>query len=185
MLAHIIDAFIGERMGLQIRILALRAEEFFLLQDLEELEQPARRLMRAVEEAKAGLVGGCFLGNGKLREGALSDAHPGHQAARTGVAMTGDSCGAAQHHADDAFDHRILHRLGRAGKMTAGDMAGFMGHDPDDLVRAGRTQDRACVHEQILSAGDEGIERRVVDDVDANRLRIEAGCLEDRGGKSP
>ena len=46
---------------------------------------------------------------------------------------------------------------------------------PIDLVGAGAAHEDAGVEEQVLAAGDEGIERRVVDEVDMHRVRVEPG----------
>ena len=54
-LAQVIDALLGERMVREVGISALRAEEFFLLQDFEELEQALRRLMARAEPDPAEL----------------------------------------------------------------------------------------------------------------------------------
>ena len=45
-----------------------------------------------------------------------------------------------------------------------------------------RAHDQASVDEQILAAGDEGVQRRVVQNVDVDRIRIEPGRGEDRIG---
>ena len=73
----------------------------------------------------------------------------------------------------------MAQRLVGARQMAAGDMAGLVGDDADELIGRLAAQDRAAVHEQVLAAGDEGVEGRVVDDVDMNRGRIEAGRGED------
>ena len=51
-----------------------------------------------------------------------------------------------------------------------------------DKLRHLGMQDQPGVDEQILAAGDEGVQLGVVDEVDVDRFRVEPGCREDRVG---
>ena len=64
--------------------------------------------------------------------------------------------------------------------MTAGDMAAFMRHDTDQLVRPFRSHDQAGIDEDALAAGNEGVERIVLDEHDLDAIGVEAGCSPDR-----
>ena len=65
-------------------------------------------------------------------------------------------------------------------KMAASDVAGFVRDDALELVRRIERHDHARVHEDVLTAGHERVQRRVVDDVHLHGLRIEAAGFEDR-----
>ena len=113
MIAHIIDAVAGQRMGAQIGILALPGSISSCSQDLEELQQAARRLMGAVEEGQRGVVGGRFL---RHREGQEACARrrsaPPRMRGGAGVGVVaGRRGGRARHHGDDAGDGGVVHRL--------------------------------------------------------------------------
>ena len=173
----------GQRMVAQIGILLLPVEELLLLQDLEELQEAARRLVGAVEEASCAAwsaEASCAIE--KAMKAALADAlrrracrPPPASALWPATRRRG-----ARHHGDDARDRGVVHRLRRAREMAAGDVAGLVRHDADELVGRLAAQEGAGVEEQVLAAGDEGIERRIVDDVDMHRLRVEAGDSQDR-----
>jgi len=64
-------------------------------------------------------------------------------------------------------------------------VAGFVGDDPDDLAGVGALHQKAGVEEQFLAAGDESVEGGVIDDVNLDRRRIEAGRLEHWRRKNP
>ena len=70
------------------------------------------------------------------------------------------------------------------GEMAAGDMAALMRDDADHLVRRLGVHQRAGMDEHIVPVDDEGVEAPVVDDVDLDALRAEAGGVEDRLGVS-
>ena len=57
--------------------------------------------------------------------------------------------------------------------MAAGDVTRFMSDHADDLSGAGRLSDQARVDEQPLSAGDEGVEGVVLDQMNLDRGNIE------------
>ena len=110
----------------------------------------------------------------------FADVHADRHAGRRGIgAATGGSGDDADRHGDECLQRGVVHLGIEARQMTAGDMAGFVRHDADDLVGPVGAHQRAGVHEQILAAGDEGVERRIVDDIDMHRLGIEAGDDED------
>src|SRR6185437_6879563 len=73
-LADIINPLRGERVGAQIRILVAPREQFFLLQDLEELQQPACGLVGSIEIGEGSLIGRGLLGDRERKERALGHA---------------------------------------------------------------------------------------------------------------
>ena len=70
-----------------------------------------------------------------------------------------------------------------SGQMAAGDMAAFMGHDPDQLIRPFGPHDEAGVDEDALAAGDEGVERTILDEHDLDTIGVETCSLPDRDCK--
>src|SRR5690348_9609455 len=129
----------------QIRIAPLRAEELFLLEDFEEFEQAARRLTRTIEIAQRRLIGRGFDCDRVFQECALSNLGSGEDARTAGIAVPERAGRAAQHHADNALDHGVLHYLGFACEMTTGDVAGLVRHHPDKLIWTLRLLDGAAV----------------------------------------
>ena len=74
---------------------------------------------------------------------------------------------------------RLRHLAAKPGEMAAGDMAAFMRDDADDLVRRVGLHQRAGMHEHVVPIHHEGVEGAVVDDMDLDILRAEAGGAED------
>jgi hypothetical protein len=66
--------------------------------------------------------------------------------------------------------------------MRAGDMAGLMRDDADQLVGHLGAQDQATVDEDRLAAGDERVELTVVDQVNPDIAGIEPGGPPNRAG---
>jgi len=152
MVAHVLDALLGQRMGAHPSLLAVARQQLVALQDLEELQQTAGRLAAAVEKVQRRVVGGGFLGDRELQKGALADA--GGAKHRRAVAPNYRGGGGGNHR-DDGFDAGVAHRLLGAQYMPAGDMAGLMRDDPDQLIRHLGPQDQTGVDEDRLAAGDE------------------------------
>ena len=67
--------------------------------------------------------------------------------------------------------------------MAAGDVAGFVGDDADDLQRIVRLFQHAGIDEDILAAGDEGVQLRAVDQDDVDIVGVQAGGDPDRGAE--
>ena len=76
--------------------------------------------------------------------------------------------GAGQH-ADDGQDLGVRDLLAEARQMAAGDVAGLVGEDADDLVRRLGVHERADIDEDLLPVRHEGVERAVVDQDDLGR----------------
>ena len=90
-----------------------------------------------------------------------------------------DRAGAKQH-GDDHLRLRLRHLFAHLGEMAAGEMAGFMRHHADDLVRRFRLHDRAVVHEDAASIGHERVEDALVDDHHLDVLLFQTGGAQDR-----
>ncbi len=80
----------------------------------------------------------------------------------------------------DLQSGQVAHFFLHACKMTAGDMAAFMGHDTDQLVRPLRAHDQASVDEDALATRHEGVERAILDEHDLDTVGVETCCLPDR-----
>jgi hypothetical protein len=140
----------------------------------------------AVEQEDRRLIRGLLLRAGISEEVALGDADRRASLA-VGAALGAGHGGAGhggggQQHLQDAFDRRILELLVQPGQMTAGDMAGFVRDDAAHLSGAGRLHQQPGEQEQPLSAGDEGVERGIVDDVDGDGVVLQAGRFEQGAG---
>ena len=57
----VVDTVPRQRMGAGIGVLVAGADQLLIAQDIEELLQPARRLLRCVQEFQRCLVGFAFL----------------------------------------------------------------------------------------------------------------------------
>ena len=78
----------------------------------------------------------------------------------------------------DHLGRCVLHRAARAREVAALDMADLVGEHADDLARLlGRGQ-HAGGEEEIGSAGDEGVDAGIVDDMQPHRAVVEARCLQ-------
>ena len=97
----------------------------------------------------------------------------------TGVAQQDAS---AQHGGYDHFQGRVVHGLLQADKMPAGDMAGFVGDDADQLAGPLGANQKTGIDEQVHPAGHEGVDLVALQQKDMNRGGIEPGHLEDRRG---
>ena len=69
-------------------------------------------------------------------------------------------------------------------KMAADDVAALMRDDADHLVGRLGGHQRAGMDEHVVAVHHEGVEAAVVDDVDLDALRAEAGSVEDGLGVS-
>ena len=63
----------------------------------------------------------------------------------------------ADHHRDDPFDAGVAYRFLKARQVPAGDVAGLMRQDPDQLIGGLGAEQQAGVDELVLPAGDEGM----------------------------
>ena len=76
---------------------------------------------------------------------------------------------AAGEHADHREDLGVRDLLAQPGEMAAGDVAGLVRDDADDLVRRLGIHEGADIDEDLLAVGDEGVEGAVVDEDDLRR----------------
>ena len=180
-IADVIDALRGQRMRPQVRVLANAREHLLPLKNLEELQEPARRLPAGVEKSHGRVIGRGLLRHRILHEGALGDAFRGQHGRAAAAAPAGDAGSGAEHHRDDSFDAGVPCRLLKARQVPPGNMAGLMREHPDQLVRSLGAHDEAAVDEFVLAAGDEGIYLLVLDQIDVQRARLEPRRLPDRG----
>jgi len=88
----------------------------------------------------------------------------------------------AEQHGDDHLGLRLRHLLAHLGEMTAGEVAGFMRHHPDDLVWRLRLHHRTVVHENAAAICDEGVKNALVDNHDLDVLLFQPCRSQDRPG---
>lgn len=98
----------------------------------------------------------------------------GHRAARP----AGDGGGGTQRHGDDRGRGRVAERVLGPRQVAADDVTGLVGDHADHLIGVGRRHQEAGVEEDALAAGDKGVDPRIVDEVNVDRLGIEAARAE-------
>ena len=109
---------------------------------------------------------------------------PGAGARRIAVARhrAANRGGNAQQHADDGGHRGLVEFIAHARQMAAGDVPGLMRQNADRLVRRLRLEQQAGVNEDALAARHEGVDARILDQIDPDRLGIDARRLEDGAG---
>ena len=95
-----------------------------------------------------------------------------HRHARAGIAR-GDPRGSPQDHGDDSLGHGAGHAVAHSRQMATGNMAGFVGDDADHLAGMRGPDQQSRIHEQVEAVGDESVQRAVIDQVHADRRRVE------------
>ena len=123
--------------------------------------------MRRITSPRRGEHGGAGIGQAAVAAAALRARH--HRAG-------------AEQHGDDHLGLGLRHLLAHLGEMAAGEVAGFMRHHADDLVRRLRLHDRAVVDEDAAAVGNEGVEDALVDDHHLDVLLFQTGGAQDRPG---
>ena len=121
-----------------------------------------------------------FLRPRKREERALRDLLTAHQDCRAGVAGTGRDGGNAEHHRQDERYRSRAHALAHPDEVAIGKMTGFMSEHAGQLVRRIQRHDEPGMDKHVLAFGDEGVERRIIDDVETHRVRRHARGLKQR-----
>ena len=156
------------------------------LEALERLQHALGRLAGRLEIGDGGTVGGRLLAALVAEQAAPRRLAAADRETATGLrefARLGRRTGNDRADAEKPGDDR--HRLGarelfaQPVLVAAGDVARLVCDDADDLVRRLGLQQRAGVDEHA-TAGDEGVEARIVDQNDVDAGFREAGGLEDR-----
>ena len=176
------------RMALHVGIAV--AAEVVAPQALEGLEHAAARLLGGRQVFESGLVGRGLLRAALEQERADHHVLAAHHDTLAGATElpSGVAAGhrAADHHADAEQQEQQLLALRRLEisaqrrRVRAGDVAGLMRDDADDLVRRVRLHQRFGVHEDVAAVHHERIERVALDDAHVDVLRFQAGGPEDR-----
>ena len=133
-----------------------------------------------VEIFERRLVGRRFLDPAIAEKGLLPEPLSAKNECLRRVGPAGDRGRGAQHQPQQGDDGGALQGVTGSGQMPARDMPGFMGEHAHHLTRVFRLHDEARGDENILPARDEGVEPRIVDDVEADTFRIQAGGGQDR-----
>ena len=149
---------------------------------VQHVDHRVRITARSGEVAQARLVGARLLGAAvaervaarrRAGAGGDGDAGPGRAA---------DRRRSGAEHSDGGDAARALEHLVAAGLVAAGDVAELVGDHRADLVDRVELGQEAGMDEDVLAAGDEGVGVAVLDDVDADARRVEAGGAEERPG---
>ena len=174
------NAVTGQWVGAQILAAVGADPEVLGLEDMEEIEQPLWRHLQRAQIGDGGLVGGLLLRTAELQEAALAHGGAAGHDGRAELRRARHRGGSTQQHARDRADAGIVLRLQAAAEMATGDVPGLVSDHPGQLVRAARAHDETRVDEQVLPAGDEGVQLLVIEDVDVDGFGIELGRGEDR-----
>ena len=180
------DPVAGQRVGHQIGILMARAQQFLVGQRLQEFEHAARRLPGRIEETGRRGIRLSFLSPAVAKEvsrtrGLTAEDDRGPHVA----AAAGDTGRRPEQGGEDLLCRAVAQRFLGLRQVAAGDVAGFVGDDADQLAGVLDLHQQPGIEEQLLATGDEGVYLRVLDDVDLDRRRIEAGDLEHWRGELP
>lgn len=177
-------------MRLRVGIGVARGIERLIAQPLERVVQPLGGLPGRGEEFHGGAVG-LFLLAALIGEERPADRFLRREdGGGTGVAHR-VGAGAGNHradpeqHGDDRGGLRGRELFAQPREMAAGDVAGFVREDANDLVRRPQFHDRAGVHEDAPAVHHERVEAAIVDDGDLDVLLREPGAAQDRLGVVP
>ena len=153
---------------------------------------PLPRLAGGVQIFERRLVGGGFHGARIVQHDALRHALRAHHDALPACAASPSPATAPPTMAAAPISMPMMAMvllrsisLPHARQMPAGDMAGLMGENADHLIRRLGLGQKPGMDEDALAAGDEGVDARIVDQIDVHRAGIETGRLEDRLGIEP
>ncbi len=161
-------------MAAHIGRLAARQQHFLAAQLFQDFHHAAAGLADLIEVFHAGLIGRLFLVAVILQQHAARHFRPAHHDAHTGLALAGRGDGdGAQHHRQDLRDACTAQLVLQARQMAAGDMAGFVRDHPHDLVGVVGAHQQPGIQEQVLPAGDEGVDIVAIDDEDADIVRLQ------------
>jgi hypothetical protein len=131
------------------------------------------------EKPHARLIGGGLHGPRIGKERPFRDLLAAHQDGGARIARAHRHYRDADRHGEQHRHHGRAHPLGRAHQVAVLDMARLMRHHAGDLIGRIELHQKTGVDEHVLAFGDEGVNRRIVDDVEMHRRRIEIGGEKD------
>ncbi len=156
---------------------------FLALQLLEEADHALARIMRIIQMADGGRVGGTLDRAAEREELALGGTLPRHHRRHAGLARARGDRGGAEQQREQGDARRGLGRILRGQRRAAGlDMAELVGDDALDLVGIVGMFDRAAIEEDRLTNGNEGVDLRIVDHPDLDGIWGKTGRDRHRRG---
>ena len=156
--------------------------QVLVLQDLEERDQTLGRAAGIGEIGHGGLVRGLLLGPGEGQDAALRHGGTTGDDGGPHLRRTGDGGGRPQHGTQETLHRGPLAGGDGAAQMAARYVAGLVRDHARQLVRVLGPGQQPGVEEQVLAAGDEGVEGVVAQNDDVDGVRLEPGGAEDRVG---
>ena len=134
------------------------------------------------EKPHGGLIGGGFLGAGIGQQVQLTKLRSGRHDRRACIGRAGKGCD--QPHAQRGGHRGQARPAGFAAPDDVGafDMADLMGDHALDFVWALCANNGAGVEEDVLSAGDEGVELHIADQIEIHCAHIEPRRNQQRVG---
>ena len=169
-----------QRVRPEVRIAARIRQHFLIPEILEELDNPRRRLAECREVFYRGRVGGGFFGAGvdvEVEGGELAGAADQGGA---GASLSGGDGEDAEADGDEGRAHGDRRGTHARNGVAAGDMAGFVADDAFDLRGIFGLDNQPGMQVDALAVRHERIKRRIIDDVEFDISRHEAGDFEDR-----
>ncbi len=169
-----VDAVGIERVVEEEAVLAGVLEHLLVAEVVEEIDQALGRDVGLVQRGRGRLVGRGFL-DPRIGEGGQGGEVVGTvEQAAGGVGRSGHGGEDAQAHGQKIGGQgRLVGALARG--VAAGDVAGFVGDDPQHLVGVLGRLEEAGVQEDRLPAHDEGVDLLVADQDDMDVVGVEPG----------
>ncbi len=174
------DAVAGQRVGLEKFVIPGRQGPCAGFQHPQEAQHSPGGKLRPLEIGDRRLIGRLFLLSGEAQQLVACEAlsSRGHRGAQ--LRRSGDRRGSPQERSQDRLDSRPLAGAGDPREMSAGDVPRLVGDHAGELQRIFGATDESGIEKEVLTAGDEGVEGRVGEQVEMHLIRIEPGSTKQR-----
>ena len=174
-----LDPVVGERVIAEERIFLFVVEHLLVPEVVEEADEPPSRHAGGLQVGRGSLVGAGLLLSGIAKSGYLAEIARGEDQPSRCIGCPGES---------RQMPRPTLSNIGpiaaRVMPQTALSVRRqcdrFHERSPDQLVWRLGLEDQSRVEKQVLTAGGEGVQFLVRDDVDLDAFRFETGRDEDR-----
>jgi len=178
MLGNGVDTFAGQGMGAEIRVASGRDQKLLPRQLAQEFEHAFGRLTGPVEIFERRLIGRAFMRAGIGEERAQGGLLPTGRDRSAGAPTAGDGGAETEQHGEEGRTARRRHGFPAPRQMAAGDMADFVGDNPDHLPGFLGRHEKPGMKEKVLAPGDERVEGVVIDQKYAHGGGIEPRDLQ-------
>ena len=170
----------GHGVGARIGVLPAFGQKLLIAHRGEEVEHALAGKTGTLEEGGTRLVRARFLLAGEGEQAARCKMLAAHDERHACIACArGNGTDTKDHGCHDRH-RQVLEFLAPLHEMAARHMADFVGDNAHELARRIHRGDEAGMEEHLLAAGDEGVEIAVVDEMDLDRGRVDAGRAQQR-----